>query len=79
MAASEFHHGDQNISEQKATFSAFVGATKWSSLWLGAGVLWLTVWFCTDAGFLPGAISALVLLVLGYILLRKKPGKAAAH
>ncbi len=79
MAASEYHHGDQDISEQKGTFAAFIGATKWSSLWLGAGVLLLVVWFCTDAGFIPAAISAVVLLIAGYILLRKKPGAAAGH
>jgi uncharacterized RDD family membrane protein YckC len=79
MAANEYHHGDQDIAEQKATFSSFIGASKWSSLWIAAAVLLLTVWFCTDAGFMPGAISAVILLIVGYIGLRKKPGASGGH
>jgi membrane-bound ClpP family serine protease len=79
MAANETHHGDQEISEQRATFASFVTATKWSSLVLGAGLFWLVVWFCTDAGFMAGAIAGVVVLILGFMLLRKKPQAAGAH
>ena len=79
MAASDYHHGDQNISENRATYSAFTAATKWSSLVLAAGLLFLVMWFCTPAGFLAGAIAGVVLLIVGYVALRKKPGAASAH
>jgi membrane-bound ClpP family serine protease len=79
MAAQEYHEGDQDISENKAMYLAFISAAKWSSLLLAAGIVALVVWFCTNQGFLPGAISAVVILVLGYMLLRKRPAKASGH
>jgi hypothetical protein len=79
MAASEYHTGDQDIAQNEETYGAFIAAAKWSSLWLAAALVALVVWFCTNQGFLPGAISAVVILVLGYMLLRKRPAKTAAH
>jgi hypothetical protein len=72
--ASEYHHGDQDISEQMATFHLVMGITKWGSLILASGILALVLWFCTGAGFLAGAISGLVVLVLGSIFLRSGGG-----
>ncbi|HWE44741.1 MAG TPA: aa3-type cytochrome c oxidase subunit IV [Caulobacteraceae bacterium] len=79
MAANEYQPGDQDVAENKAMYSAFMGVSKWSSLWLAAGIVALVVWFCTDQGFVPGAISAVVILVAGYAALRKRPAKAGAH
>ena len=79
MAANEYHQGDQDISENKAMYGAFMTVSKWSSLWLAAGIVALTVWFCTDQGFIPGAISAVVILIVGYVALRKRPAKPGAH
>ena len=75
--ASEYHRGDMDISEQVATFHLFNGLTKWGSLVLAALLLLLVLWFCTPAGFMAGAISAVVLTVLGIVFLREKP--AADH
>jgi hypothetical protein len=72
--ASEYHHGDQDISEQVTTFHLVMGITKWGSLILASGILALVLWFCTGAGFLAGAISGLVVLVLGSIFLRSGGG-----
>ena len=74
---SDYHHGDMDITEQTATFHLIMGMTKWGSLALASALLLLVVWFCTPAGFGPGLISGLVLLVLGILLLREK--KNAAH
>ena len=71
---SEYHHGDQDISEQVATFHLVMGITKWGSLILASGLLALVLWFCTSAGFLAGAISGLAVLVLGSIFLRSGGG-----
>ena len=75
--ASEYHRGDMDISEQVATFHLFNGLTKWGSLVLAALLLLLVLWFCTPVGFMAGAISAVVLTVLGIVFLREKP--AADH
>ena len=49
-AAADYHRGDQDIHAQEATFHAVMIGTKWGSLAIAATVLFLTMWFCTDAG-----------------------------
>jgi hypothetical protein len=75
--ASDYHRGEMNISEQVSTFHLIMGITKWGSLVIASALLALVMWFCTDAGFLAGAISGGVVLALGIVLLREKP--AAEH
>lgn len=72
-SASEYHHGDQDSSAHVATYEAFMSLSKWGSLVVSAAILMLSLWFCTDAGFLGGLISGVVLLVLGIVFLRTKP------
>jgi thiamine transporter ThiT len=71
--ASDYHRGDMDISEQVSTYKLIMGMTKWGSLVLAAFLLFVTIWFCTDAGFVSGFITGLVVLVLGIVLLREKP------
>lgn len=71
--ASDYHRGDMEIAEQKSTFHLVMGLTKWGSLWTAALLLYLTLQFCTDTGFLGSVVSAAVLIVLGTLLLREKP------
>lgn len=74
----DYHRGEMDIAEQKATFHLIMGMTKWGSLVLAAFLLFVTLWFCTpDAGFMGGAIGGIVVLVAGILLLREKPGDAA--
>jgi len=68
--ASDYHRGDMDIHEQVATFRLIMNITKWGSLVIAAGLLFLVMWFCTGAGFLAGLISAIVVFVLGSLLLR---------
>ncbi len=68
--ASDYHRGEQDVAEQVATFKLIMGITKWGCLLLAAGLLALVLWFCTNAGFMAGAISGGVVLVLGILLLR---------
>jgi thiamine transporter ThiT len=75
--ASDYHRGEMDISEQVSTFNLIMGMTKWGSVALAAFLLWVVIWFCTDAGFLSGFISGAVVLALGIVLLREK--KAPAH
>jgi hypothetical protein len=75
--ASDYHRGDMDIHEQVSTFHLVMGLTKWGSLHVAAVVLFLTLWFCTSAGFLGALIAAVVVFALGVLLLRG--GKAEGH
>jgi hypothetical protein len=70
-AVAEYHHGDMDIHAQRATFHAVMAATKWSCLAVAVGVLFFTLLFCTDAGFLSAAFSALVLTAVGVVFLAR--------
>jgi len=70
--ASDFHRGDMDIHEQVATYNVMMGLTKWGSLAVAALVLFLTLWFCTNSGFLGAAITSAVAVVIGFFLLRSK-------
>jgi hypothetical protein len=78
-ASSEHHRGEMDIAEQVSTFAFFNAMTKWGSLFVAALVLFLTLWFCTGAGFVGAAVTAAVLVAVGVVLLRDKPQSAAAH
>ena len=72
--ASEYHRGDMDISEQTSTYHAVMVMTKWGSLAIAVAVLMLSLWFCTDAGFVGGLVPGVVVAVLGILLLREKKG-----
>lgn len=73
-AHDDYHRGEMDIHEQAATYVAVMRGTKWGSLVIGVSLLVLTLWFCTDAGFLGGAVTGVVLLALGIFFLREKKG-----
>jgi hypothetical protein len=75
--AGDYQRGEMDISEQAATFAAFNGMTKWGSLAVATLLLFITLLFCTPAGFIGSAIPAVVLLGAGIFFLRDKP--ATAH
>jgi NhaP-type Na+/H+ and K+/H+ antiporter len=75
--AGDYHRGEMDISEQAATFAAFNGMTKWGSLGIATLLLFITLLFCTPAGFIGAVIPAVVLLAAGIFFLREKP--ASAH
>jgi hypothetical protein len=74
---SEYHRGEMDIHAQKATFHLVMVVSKWASLAIAAGVLFLTLWFCTAAGFGTAFITAFLLVVAGVFALRER--KAPAH
>ncbi len=74
--ASDYHRGEMDIREQAATFTGVMAATKWGSLAVAVGVLFFTLLFCTQTGFVGAATSALGLLVVGILILRER---APAH
>jgi thiamine transporter ThiT len=75
--ASDYHRGEMDIHEQAATFSLFNKLTKWGSLALAVLLVTTVLWFCTDAGFLGGLVTGLVVTVVGILVLREK--KTAHH
>ncbi|RAK56983.1 aa3-type cytochrome c oxidase subunit IV [Phenylobacterium deserti] len=70
--ASDYHRGDMEIDEQVATYNVMMGLTKWGSLAVAALVLMLTLWFCTDSGFLGAVVGAGAFTVIGFFFLRTK-------
>jgi hypothetical protein len=76
-AHGDYHRGDMDIQEQLNTFHAFNGLTKWGSLVLAASLMSLTMWFCTEAGFMAGLITGVLVMVVGILVLRERKG--AAH
>jgi hypothetical protein len=73
MGDSTYHHGEQDISEQAATYRLFGTMTKWGSLAIAAGVFALVLWFCVGLSFLAGLIPAVILVAAGIYFLREKP------
>jgi len=78
-AAHDHTRGEMDIAEQVSTFELFNNMTKWGSLYIGSLLMFLTLWFCTGAGFMGAAITAVVMITLGTLLLRDKGDAAAAH
>lgn len=69
----DYARGSQEIGEQEATFSLFMGMAKWGSLALAATLAFLTLWFMPGGGFLGALIVAVVMVVAGWWFLRSKP------
>ena len=76
-AVHDYTQGDQDITEQLATFSLFGKMVKWGSLAVAVLLVMLVLWFCVRTGFVAGAGAGLLLAVVGVFFLRAKP--AAAH
>ena len=74
---THYTRGDMDIEAHKHAFHAFILMSKWGSLAIATVVLALVIWFCTDAGFLPGVIFPAIVAIVGIAVLREKPG--AAH
>ena len=75
--AADYHRGEMDIAEQKATFQGFIALSKWGSLVIIVGVLFFSMLFCTDAGLFQAGLASVVLLVVGILALREK--KSAEH
>jgi hypothetical protein len=71
--------GSMDITEQVATFNVIMRLVKWISLGVAAALLFLTVWFATEAGFFTALLSAVALMVLGIVFLRAKNESDRPH
>jgi hypothetical protein len=77
--ATDHTHGEMDIAEHATTFHHFLKFTKWASLAIAVSVLFLSLWFCTNAGFLGAFVVGVIVLVLGILLLREKHRHGSAH
>jgi hypothetical protein len=73
-SASDYHRGDMEITEQRSTFHLVMGMTKWASLATVVVVLFLTLLFATDAGFLGSVFVAVAATAIGVLVLRERSG-----
>jgi hypothetical protein len=73
-AHGDYHRGEMDIREQANTFSMFNKMAKWGSLVLAVSLLFLTMWFATEAGFLAALVTSFVLAVVGVWALRERKG-----
>jgi small-conductance mechanosensitive channel len=69
-ASDAYVRGSQEIREQESTFDAFMGLTKWGSLFLAALLVLLVLWFQPGGSLIAGLISAGVLAVAGFFFLK---------
>jgi hypothetical protein len=76
--SSDYHRGGMDIAEQSSTYALVMNMTKWGSLVVAVSVLFFVLLFCTGAGFMGAAVTALVVAVLGTLFLRGG-GEASAH
>jgi Na+/melibiose symporter-like transporter len=73
-ASDSYVRGSQEISEQESTFSAFMGMSKWGSLIIAVLLVFLTLWFQPGGSLMTALITAVVLSVGGFFML-KSPKK----
>lgn len=71
---SDHIKGEMDIHEQASSYTLFGNLTKWGSLIVAVGLLFFTIWFAVSgAGFLPAAITAIIVAIIGFFLLKGKP------
>ncbi len=71
---SDYVHGKMDIHQNQSTYALFGNLTKWGSLAVAVGLVFLVLLTCVpSAGFMTAAIVAIVLAVLGWVFLKKKP------
>ena len=79
MADGAYEHGQMDTHQQELTFHSFIMLSKWGSLFIAVLILFLSLWFATDAGFLGGLVAAIVVLAIGIFVLAEKKGPKTPH
>ena len=71
---SDYVHGKMDIHQNASTYALFGNLTKWGSLAVAVGLVFLVLLTCVpSAGFITAAACAIILAVLGWAFLKKKP------
>jgi hypothetical protein len=72
MAQSgEYHRGEMSVADQRETYSLFNAMIHWGGAGVAALVAFLTIWLCAHAGFVAGAVVALVIMGAAAFTARK--------
>ncbi|MGZ3298846.1 MAG: aa3-type cytochrome c oxidase subunit IV [Asticcacaulis sp.] len=71
--ASDYKHGEMDIHQHVSTYNLFGALTKWGSLHLAVLLVFLVLLTCTSAGWMTALISAVIVGVVGWFMLKKKP------
>ena len=77
--APDFTPGEMEIAEQTSTYHVFDALVRWGSLTTAALLLFLTIMFCTRAGFIGAAVPTAILVAIGVAVLRKAPTSLETH
>lgn len=72
-STDDYVRGEMDVHEHQHSFELFVNMTKWGSLIITVALVFLVVLTCTKLGFIAAAVSAVVVAVLGWVMLKKKP------
>ncbi len=70
---SEYVHGQMDVHQQQHSYDLFASLSKWVSLHLAVVLVFLVILTCTQMGWLTALIAAVVVAVLGWVMLKKKP------
>jgi hypothetical protein len=62
-------HQDPELVVHERTYEAFNALLRWSMVALGSGILFLTLWFASTAGFLGALAVGVIAFALGYFFL----------
>lgn len=67
-------HGEMDIEQHKGTYELFNNMAKWGSLIIAVTLVFLVLLTCVPGtGWMTATIVAVVVAVLGWLFLRKKP------
>jgi energy-converting hydrogenase Eha subunit B len=69
----EYHHGEMSVADQRSTYTLFNAMLHWCGAGIAALVAFLTIWLCAHAGFITGAVVAVVIMAVAFLAARK-PG-----
>lgn len=69
-----------DLAAHERTYHNFNVVTRWFAVVHAAGITALVLWFAVDAGFLAGALAAVVIGALGYrYVIRPAQNRPARH
>ena len=76
--ASSDHYvrGEMDIHQHQHSYELFASLTKWCSLYLAIGLVFLVVLTCTKLGLISAFLLALIVGVVGFFMLKNKAGSS---
>lgn len=67
----DYKHGEMNIVEHEATYSAFGNLTKWGSLTVAVLLVFLVLLTCVPgAGLIGASLASVIVAALGWFALK---------